>query len=107
MRELKQCWKNIDDNKHINSFYTIDDIKKACKKWRFTLKKKSWNFLYPSFNCLIRSIKGIGANYLLPGKTKHGLMTKNYLFKLIDNYPNLGDKFPITYKVVYGILYRE
>ncbi|MFP3037029.1 MAG: hypothetical protein ACEY28_02930 [Arsenophonus sp.] len=36
-----------------------------------------------------------------------GLMTKNHLDKLINYYPYINEKFPLTYQLVYGMLYRE
>ncbi|AMA64857.1 Malonyl-[acyl-carrier protein] O-methyltransferase [Candidatus Arsenophonus lipoptenae] len=107
LKELQQCWKKIDNNKHINSFMTFQQIKQTCHSWKYSLKKQSWLLTYPSFICLLRSIKGVGATYLINGRQQQGLMTKNQLEKLIDYYPHSNKQFPLTYNLVYGMLYRE
>lgn len=107
LKELKECCEKIDDRQHINSFLTFQEIKKKCMNWKCLLKKKSWNLNYCSIHSLLYSLKGVGATNLLTGR-KHGLMTKNYIKKLIDNYPNRkGHIFPLTYQVIFGILYRN
>ncbi|ARC54430.1 malonyl-ACP O-methyltransferase BioC [Candidatus Riesia pediculicola] len=106
LKELKQCWERVNQSSHFNSFLTFDEIKIACKIWSNSLEQKSCCFLYPSFQVLLRSIKGTGATYLYNEK-KRGLMTKKYLERLINNYPNVNNMFPLTYKVIFGALYRE
>ncbi|MGP1928921.1 MAG: malonyl-ACP O-methyltransferase BioC [Arsenophonus sp. NC-WZS1-MAG3] len=107
LQELQQCWKKIDNNRHINSFMTFEQIKQTCRDWRHSLEQQSWHLIYPSFTCLLQSIKGIGATYITDGRQQRGLMTKNQLSKLIDHYPHINAQFPLTYQLVYGILYRE
>lgn len=107
LKELKECCKKIDNKPHVNSFLTFKEIKKKCHHWRCFLKKKSWRLNYYSIYLLLQSLKGAGATYLLNRK-KHGLMTKNFINKIIDNYPiKEENKFPLTYQVIFGILYRD
>lgn len=107
LRELEESWKKIDNKPHINSFLTFDEVKKKCIKWEHKLKKKSWKLNYSSFSCLLNSLKGIGASYLLTGR-KPGLMTKSYITKLIDNYPtDKKNLFPLTYELIFGKLYKK
>ncbi|MGP1930082.1 MAG: malonyl-ACP O-methyltransferase BioC, partial [Arsenophonus sp. ET-DL12-MAG3] len=67
----------------------------------------SSHLIYSSFSSLMQSLKGIGATYLIDGRQYQGLMTKNHLDKLINYYPYINEKFPLTYQLVYGMLYRE
>ena len=107
LQELKQCWQKVDNKPHINSFLTFEQIKLACNGWPHSLEQQSWHLTYPSFGCLLQSLKGIGATYLAQGRQQHGLMTKNHLAKLVEHYPHTGDQFPLTYQLVFGMLYRE
>lgn len=107
LKELKECYKKIDHKQHVNSFLTFKEIQKKCIHWRCALRKKSWHLNYYSINSLLQSLKGVGATYLFNRK-KHGLMTKNFIKKIIDNYPVKEEKkFPLTYQVIFGILYRD
>ncbi|MGP1958530.1 MAG: malonyl-ACP O-methyltransferase BioC [Arsenophonus sp. NC-CH8-MAG3] len=107
LQELKQCWKKVDNNQHINSFMTFEQIKQTCRDWRHSLEQQSWHLIYPSLTCLLQSIKGIGATYITDGRQQRGLMTKKQLSKLVDHYPHINAQFPLTYQLVYGMLYRE
>ncbi|MFP3028813.1 MAG: malonyl-ACP O-methyltransferase BioC [Arsenophonus sp.] len=107
LQELEHCWQKVDNKRHINSFMTFEQIKQSCQAWRHSLEQQSWHLTYPSFASLLQSIKGIGATYITNGRQQRGLMTKNQLFKLLDHYPHINAKFPLTYQLVYGILYRE
>ncbi len=107
LQELRECWKKIDNNRHINSFMTFEQIKRICNKWTYTLEQRSSYLTYSSFPSLLQSLKGIGATYLTNGRQQKGLMTKNHLAKLLNYYPNINKKFPLTYQLVYGMLYRE
>ncbi|WGO82629.1 malonyl-ACP O-methyltransferase BioC [Arsenophonus apicola] len=107
LHELQRCWQKVDNNRHINSFMTFAQIKQTCHGWPHSLEQRSWHVIYPSFACLLQSIKGIGATYLTDGRQQQGLMTKNQLAKLLDHYPHVDEQFPLTYQLVYGMLYRE
>ncbi|KIE64259.1 malonyl-ACP O-methyltransferase BioC [Candidatus Riesia pediculischaeffi] len=106
LKELRQCWEKVNNLSHFNSFLTYEEVEIACKIWLNKLEQISWYFLYPSFQSLLNSIKGIGASYLYKRKKK-GLMTQKYLEKLVRNYPNVDNMFPLTYKIIFGTLYRE
>ncbi|WMY95776.1 MAG: malonyl-ACP O-methyltransferase BioC [Arsenophonus sp.] len=107
LEELKQSWQKVDNDTHINSFMTFEQIKMVCKYWPHSLEQQSWRLTYPSFECLLKSLKGIGATYLAKRRQDHGLMTKKRLTELINHYPNTGHHFPLTYQLVFGILYCE
>uniref|UniRef100_A0AAT9G4S1 Malonyl-[acyl-carrier protein] O-methyltransferase n=1 Tax=Candidatus Aschnera chinzeii TaxID=1485666 RepID=A0AAT9G4S1_9ENTR len=107
LEELKQCLHKIDEYHHVNSFLTFKEIQSICNNWSCNFKQQTWHLIYPTFHKLLQSLKGIGATYLWNNRKHYGLMTKNYLNKLINNYPCINDEFPLTYKLVFGILYRE
>lgn len=107
LQELQQCWQKVDNNRHINSFMTFEQIKQVCRDWPHSLEQRCWHLTYPTFSYLLQSIKGIGATYLTDGRQQQGLMTKNQLAKLVDYYPHINQRFPLTYQLVYGMLYRE
>ncbi|WP_348666274.1 malonyl-ACP O-methyltransferase BioC [Arsenophonus symbiont of Ornithomya chloropus] len=107
LEELKQSWQKIDNDSHINSFMTFEQIKMVCKYWPHSLEQQSWQLTYPSFGSLLKSLKGIGATYVAKGRQDHGLMTKKRLAELFNHYPNNGHQFPLTYQLVFGILYCE
>lgn len=107
LQELQQCWQKIDNNRHINSFMTVEQIRRTCCDWVHTIQQRSWHLTYPSLSCLLQSIKGIGATHLIDGRQQQGLMTKNQLTKLLNHYPHINERFPLTYQLVYGILYCE
>ncbi|MFP3037030.1 MAG: methyltransferase domain-containing protein [Arsenophonus sp.] len=66
--ELQQSWKEVDNNRHINSFMTFEEIKCICSNWTYTLKQRSSHLIYSSFSSLMQSLKGIGATYLIDGR---------------------------------------
>ncbi|MGP1931329.1 MAG: malonyl-ACP O-methyltransferase BioC [Arsenophonus sp. ET-YP4-MAG3] len=107
LQELQQCLRKVNNNYRINSFITFEQIKKICSCWSYSLEPRSLHLTYSSFTSLLQSLKGIGATYLRNGRQQQGLMTKNYLTKLVDHYPHVNAQFPLTYQLVYGILYRE
>ncbi len=107
LEELHRCWQKVDNNRHINSFMTFEQIKNTCSVWTHSLKQHRSHLIYPSLICLLQSLKGVGATYLIDGRQRKGLMTKNYLSKLVDNYPHINEKFSLTYNLIYGMLYRE
>ncbi|MDT9587677.1 MAG: malonyl-ACP O-methyltransferase BioC [Candidatus Arsenophonus melophagi] len=107
LKELQQCLQKVDNNRHINAFMNFSQIQRICHGWRHSLEQQSWCVSYPSLSCLLQSIKGIGATYLMDGRNQQGLMTKNQLAKMVDFYPHVDEEFPLTYQLVYGMLYRE
>lgn len=106
LKELKECLKKVNKKDYVNSFLTFEEIKDNCKQWNHSLEEKYWKFSFPSLKLLLNSIKCIGASYSLNKNKARGLMTKTYLSKLFDNYPIDDDEFPLTYRVVFGMLYK-
>ncbi|MGD6858617.1 MAG: malonyl-ACP O-methyltransferase BioC [Enterobacteriaceae bacterium] len=104
--ELKEAWSKIDNYNHINSLLSYDEVKNIFKLYNnFIFINKIKTIYYKNIFDLFFSIKKIGANYLY-GNSYKGLTTKRKINKLELNWKKNNSKFPISYNIIYGILFK-
>ena len=54
----------------------------------------------------MKSLKGIGATWLHEGRTP-GLLSRTRLAALAAHYPQEQGSYPLSYQLVYGVIYRD
>lgn len=106
LSELECAWKNIDNYVHINKFLEYEKIHNAFSNYRYKIKKKLYLFYYKEIIDLLREIKGVGASCLWGNKFV-GLTSRKKIENLNNFWPKRYCLLPLSYNVVYGILYRD
>ncbi len=104
--ELGDAWQQVDGERHVNDFLPLAQIETACGRYRHHLEA-AWQTLdYPDVMTLMRSLKGIGATHLHQGRVA-GLLSRQRLAALQTAYPCRRGLFPLSYHLVYGVIYRD
>ncbi|MCX7087347.1 MAG: malonyl-ACP O-methyltransferase BioC [Methylococcales bacterium] len=89
LRELKQAWRGVDQCRHVNDFYTPQQLQRLLLNdhWR-TVAVDSQLFRphYASVMTLMRELKGIGAQSVSSGR-KQALTTKTDMQAMMNAYP--------------------
>ncbi|BAE74180.1 Malonyl-[acyl-carrier protein] O-methyltransferase [Sodalis glossinidius str. 'morsitans'] len=106
LKELAQAWGQVDDGVHINRFLPQAAIAAAFAPYRHRLLAEPYRLHYSQLTDLLREIKGVGAGYLHDGRTP-GLTSRSRLRALEANWPHRPAGLPLSYRVVYGIIYRD
>ena len=106
LNQLSQTWQHLDNASHVNRFLPLSAIEQSCLPWRHQLQIETMTPTYPSLRALLHSLKGIGATHVIEGR-QAGLMTRQRLSQLEKAYPLIEGTFPLTYQIVFGMLYRE
>ncbi|KOY63935.1 malonyl-ACP O-methyltransferase BioC [Photorhabdus heterorhabditis] len=104
--ELKQAWSVVDNYQHINHFLPQQTIKDACQGFRHCLISQVYRQQYPNILPLLASLKGIGATHLHSGR-QQGLMTRGRLTALEQAYPRENKHLPLSYQIIFGVIYRD
>lgn len=104
--ELAQAWQQIDGLRHVNEFLPLSTIEQACQPYRHQLIAQTHTLQFPTLLALLQSLKGIGATHLHHGRAA-GLGGRRQLQALATAYPQQQGRFPLSYHVVYGVIYRE
>ncbi|EXJ11632.1 MULTISPECIES: malonyl-ACP O-methyltransferase BioC [Nitrincola] len=84
--ELKQAWRSIDNDVHVNRFLSHGDILKYVQPY-FSVdsEEKSYPLSYPDVMSLMRDLKKIGANHVI-GKASSGLSKRYSARQLMKAY---------------------
>ncbi|WP_409308862.1 malonyl-ACP O-methyltransferase BioC [Pectobacterium sp. B1J-3] len=106
LKELSQAWLQLDGTHRVNSFLTPDVIEAACQPYRYQLHREHVTCYFPSVFELMKSLKGIGATWLHQGRTP-GLLSRTRLNRLSTLYPYHSEGYPLTYQLIYGVIYRD
>lgn len=106
LNQLSQAWMKVDGRPHVNSFLTPDKIAEACAPFRHHVEFSQHTALFADVMSLMRSLKGIGATHIKGGRLG-GLGGRQRLASLEKHYVRQEGKLPLTYRLVYGILYCE
>jgi malonyl-CoA O-methyltransferase len=108
-KEIRNSWRNVDDNVHVNKFETADMIDLYCEKNNleiFDSKIIQYKERFPSISGLHQSIKRIGAKNMNTGRHQ-GLLGKkkfNKYVKELDKYKIDKNTYQLTYMVKFLIL---
>ncbi|NIG87639.1 malonyl-ACP O-methyltransferase BioC [Serratia symbiotica] len=106
LHELGDAWQQVDGERHVNDFLPLAAIDAACAGYRHCLEAQWRTLNYPDVMALMRSLKGIGATHLRQGR-ESGLMSCRQFAALQAAYPRLQGQFPLSYHLIYGVIYRN
>lgn len=106
LKELRQSWRAVDDDVHVNAFMDMHDLGDALLRAGFTdpvMDVEHITLTYKDALQLMREIKAIGAHNVTAGRL-HGLTGRQKLQKLMTAYEQFrrDGVLPCTYEVVYG-----
>ncbi|WP_323665910.1 malonyl-ACP O-methyltransferase BioC [Pectobacterium punjabense] len=106
LSELSQAWQRLDGTRRTNRFLPLSTIDAACQPYRHYLVQEREVCLFPDVLALMKSLKGIGATWLHEGRTP-GLLSRARLASLAACYPQEQGGYPLSYQLVYGVIYRD
>ncbi|HHB1428068.1 TPA: malonyl-ACP O-methyltransferase BioC [Serratia odorifera] len=106
LHELGDAWQQVDGERHVNQFLPLSAIEAACAPYRHRLEAVCRTLNYPDVMTVMRSLKGIGATHLHQGRDA-GLMSRRRLKALQAAYPCQQGQFPLSYQLVYGVIYGD
>ncbi|EPJ1403431.1 TPA: malonyl-ACP O-methyltransferase BioC [Yersinia enterocolitica] len=104
--ELGQAWQQVDGKRHVNDFLSFQHISAACQRYRHTLTPQIYQQQFPNVIALMRSLQGIGATHLHQGR-EAGLNGRKRLMALQQAYSMQSGYYPLSYHLVYGVIYRD
>lgn len=104
--ELGRAWQQVDGKRHVNDFLTFQHIGAACQGYRHTLTPQLYQLQFPNVIALMRSLQGIGATHLHQGR-EPGLSGRERLMALQRAYNTQSGNYPLSYHLVYGVIYRD
>lgn len=104
--ELSQAWMKVDGRPHVNKFLTPDKIAEACAPYTHHVEFSQHTALFPDVMALMRSLKGIGATHIKGGRLG-GLGGRSRLASVDQHYRRQEGQLPLTYRLVYGLIYVE
>ncbi|CNI41363.1 MULTISPECIES: malonyl-ACP O-methyltransferase BioC [Yersinia] len=104
--ELGQAWQQVDGKRHVNDFLSFQHISAACQDYRHTLTPQLYQQQFPDVIALMRSLQGIGATHLHQGR-EAGLSGRQRLMALQRAYNTQSGYCPLSYHLVYGVIYRD
>ncbi|PLK58408.1 malonyl-[acyl-carrier protein] O-methyltransferase BioC [Candidatus Palibaumannia cicadellinicola] len=106
LNELEQAWKQVDDGMHINDFLPQLDIAAAFDAYNHQIVMEQITLHYSQLIDLLREIKGVGASYLHRGRPS-GMISRTRFRELEEAWPKHSLGLPLSYQLVYGVLYRD
>lgn len=106
LKELRDCWRAVDDYNHVNAFIDMHDLGDALIRAGFStpvMDQEIITLLFPDIMQLMRELKAIGAHNVTAGR-RRGLLGKHQFEKLAEAYEKFRSdgKLPCSYEVVYG-----
>lgn len=104
--ELGQAWQQVDGQRHVNEFLPLEDITAACGGFRYQITQRMHHQYFNDLIELMRSLQGIGATHLHQGRD-NGLTGRRRLTALQAAYPHQNGLYPLSYQLVYGVIYRD
>lgn len=104
--ELAQAWQKLDGSRRVNRFLPVAQVADACRPYRHQLHQQTLTYRFPSVLAVMQSLKGIGATWLHNDRAR-GLLTRRRLQALAHQYPEQPSGFPLSYHLVYGVIYRD
>jgi len=104
--ELHAAWQAVDERPHANAFLSYSEIEAACGGWRTSLHLEEITQSFPDVMSAMRTLKGVGATHLHDGRT-NALMTRQQLQRLSLAWPQKNGEFPLTWRLVSGVIERD
>ncbi|MCA6970550.1 malonyl-ACP O-methyltransferase BioC [Pectobacterium carotovorum] len=106
LSELSQAWQRLDGTQRTNRFLSLSAIEAACQPYRHHVVQEREVCFFPGVLALMKSLKGIGATWLHDGRAP-GLLSRARLAALSAHYPQEQGGYPLSYQLVYGVIYRD
>ena len=105
LKELKQAWSEVDDHKHVNEFYTVDELSVFLQHAGFDniqIETKQYLSNYQAVIELMRELKGIGARNVLTGRNRK-ITSKNQMKNMITAYEKyrINGFIPATNEIIF------
>ncbi|MEC5341026.1 malonyl-ACP O-methyltransferase BioC [Brenneria populi] len=105
LTELAQAWHRLDGSRRVNRFLPVEAIDAACRRYRYRLHQERVTCRFPDVLAVLKSLKGIGATWLHQARSP-GLLSRSRLQALAAAYRQ-EDGYPLSYQLVYGVIYRD
>ncbi len=112
LMELREAWRAVDDDDHVNAFLSADDVHAAIETAGFldsTVSSKLHQREYADVMTLMRELKGIGAHNQMGGRPYH-LTGKDRFARMKAAYPLVGgpldSRVCATFDIVTGFARR-
>ena len=104
--ELKQAWRSVDENPHVNDHPDMHDVGDELLAAGFrepVMDAERLTMEYADVMTLMRELKAIGAHNVASNR-QHGLTGKASLKEMLNSYEAFkrGDRYPASYEVIYG-----
>ncbi|MFC3396000.1 malonyl-ACP O-methyltransferase BioC [Brenneria rubrifaciens] len=106
LEELAHAWMRLDGTRRVNPFLSVATIQAACRPYRHQLRQECVTCHFPDVLTLMKSLKGIGATWLHQGRTP-GLLSRSRLNRLSAVYPQRPEGYPLSYQLIYGVIYHD
>lgn len=110
--ELKKSWAEVDDDKHVIDFLTLEQVVDSFDPNEFELSDyqiKDLKLEYENVLHLARELKGLGANQV-PNKQNKGLAGKTAWQKMTIAYRDFIEAsgiYPATYNTLFMMLEKK
>jgi len=110
--ELRESWRSIDQNVHVNQFIDMHLIGDAVHKTGFentVMDRDVITLSYKTMSGLMRELKGVGAHNMNQARSK-GLFGRARFEKLIKAYEEFRQEdggLPVTCEVIYGHAWKR
>lgn len=106
LKELRHCWKQIDDAVHVNDFIDMHDIGDMLLHAGMSapvMHAENIVMNYQDVSKLMQDLREIGANVTAQGH-RRGLLTQQGLARVYEAYEQYRTEqgLPATYEVLYG-----
>lgn len=106
LKELRQAWRAVDNDVHVNSFIDMHDIGDALLRARLAdpvMDTEHLTLTYKDGMGVMHDLKAMGAHNITSGRN-HGLTGKQKLKQMLTAYEQFRSdgQLPATYEVVYG-----
>jgi len=106
LAELTRAWRQVDAAVHVNRFMSACAIAQALQPYRHRLRAVPHRLYYPRLVPLLQDIKGVGAGYLRDGRPL-GLTGSQRIQRLEAVWERHAAGLPLTYQLIYGLIYRD
>jgi malonyl-CoA O-methyltransferase len=104
LHELKNAWAEVDNYKHVNTFYSEEQFKHFLQQAGFKnsqIKSKLYTSRYDSVWMLMQELKHLGAHHVIAGRNKK-ITTKTAMQQMITAYEKyrVSGQIPATFEVI-------
>jgi malonyl-CoA O-methyltransferase len=110
LKEFRQAFSLIELNPsvHVDTFVDLHNIGDELLKQQFSdpvMDREDLQLTYASMPQLLKALRAQGVKNRHPQRAK-GLMSRQRWQKMLDVYPKQGQRWPLSYEVVYGQAWR-